>query len=179
MRESKSLYEVLGVLPTATPHEIKSAYRKIARKHHPDISGATESNIFDEATRAYEVLLDESRRRDYDANLGLSGINDLADLFKMLHGQRMFELLLRRAPIAPIPGTDALLVHRVKHGVLKNGTTVALHVPDGLPSQGETIALHVPPTERTFVFCRIRGLGHAGTRGGMAGDLWIVVTEKR
>jgi len=66
----KDYYEVLGVARTATDAEIKSAFRKLARKHHPDMvaegskEGAEER--FKEINEAYEVLSDPEKRQRYD-----------------------------------------------------------------------------------------------------------------
>lgn len=61
-------YEVLGVAPTATADEVKLAYRLAARLHHPDRNPAPEASArFREAQAAYELLSDETRRREYDA----------------------------------------------------------------------------------------------------------------
>ena len=60
-------YDVLGVGRKASDEEIKSAYRRLARKYHPDVNkapGSTEK--FKEATEAYEVLSDASKRKTYD-----------------------------------------------------------------------------------------------------------------
>lgn len=59
-----SLYELLGVSKTATTTEIKKAYLKLARTHHPDKGGDPEK--FKEIAQANEVLTDEVRRRRYD-----------------------------------------------------------------------------------------------------------------
>lgn len=59
-----SLYDVLGVSKTATVTEIKKAYLKLARTHHPDKGGDSEK--FKEIAQANEVLTDEVRRRRYD-----------------------------------------------------------------------------------------------------------------
>ena len=61
-------YEILGVAKTATPEEIKKAYRKAALKYHPDRNpGDKEAEEkFKEAARAYEVLSDEQKRARYD-----------------------------------------------------------------------------------------------------------------
>jgi excisionase family DNA binding protein len=61
-------YATLGLTPTATPAEIRTAYRQLARTTHPDATGAdpeTERR-FKSVTRAYEVLSRPSRRRAYD-----------------------------------------------------------------------------------------------------------------
>ncbi|MDD3342423.1 MAG: DnaJ domain-containing protein, partial [Sulfurospirillaceae bacterium] len=64
---SKSLYDTLDVSQDASADEIKKAYRRLARKFHPDINkeaGAEEK--FKEINAAYEILSDESKRRQYD-----------------------------------------------------------------------------------------------------------------
>lgn len=63
----KDYYEVLGVSKTASQDEIKSAFRKLAKKYHPDVS--KEENAaekFKECQEAYAVLSDENKRRQYD-----------------------------------------------------------------------------------------------------------------
>ncbi len=60
----RDYYEVLGVEKTATADEIKKAYRKLAKEHHPDKGGDTE--IFQEISEAYEVLSDVDKRQRYD-----------------------------------------------------------------------------------------------------------------
>jgi curved DNA-binding protein len=61
-------YEVLGVQKTATTDEIKKAYRKLARKHHPDINPDDENAKlkFQQINEAQEVLMDPEKRKQYD-----------------------------------------------------------------------------------------------------------------
>ena len=65
----RDYYDVLGVSPDAGAEEIRRAYRQLARRYHPDISGEERATAFLEASRAYEVLRDPGRRRSYDASV--------------------------------------------------------------------------------------------------------------
>lgn len=68
MAEKRDYYEVLGVSKTASDSELKSAYRKLAKKYHPDTNpGDKEAEAkFKEASEAYAVLSDPDKRRQYD-----------------------------------------------------------------------------------------------------------------
>jgi molecular chaperone DnaJ len=93
----RDYYEVLGVTKTASDQEIKTAYRRLAKKYHPDVS--TEENAeskFKEVQEAYDVLSDSSKRQQYDtfghqANNG-QGFNsqgfdfDINDIFSSFFG---------------------------------------------------------------------------------------------
>ena len=68
MAEKRDYYEVLGVDKNASEAEIKRAYRKVAKKYHPDMNpGDKEAEAkFKEASEAYAVLSDADKRRQYD-----------------------------------------------------------------------------------------------------------------
>jgi DnaJ-class molecular chaperone len=63
----RDYYQVLGVSRDASDQQIKAAYRKAARKYHPDVNKSAEAGArFREATEAYDVLSDKEKRRMYD-----------------------------------------------------------------------------------------------------------------
>ena len=85
---TKDLYSILGVSKTASSTEIKSQYRKLARKYHPDLNKDDKSAAekFKEISAAYDILGDKEKRQKYDNNeidaegkptgFGASGFND-------------------------------------------------------------------------------------------------------
>ena len=69
MAEKRDYYEVLGVSKTATDEELKKAYRKLAKKYHPDANPDNKQEAeakFKELNEAYEVLSDKQKRQNYD-----------------------------------------------------------------------------------------------------------------
>ncbi len=68
MAEKRDYYEILGIDKNASPEDIKRAYRKLAKQHHPDVNENKEesSEKFKEASEAYSVLSDENKRKQYD-----------------------------------------------------------------------------------------------------------------
>ncbi|MFR1598893.1 MAG: DnaJ domain-containing protein, partial [Coprobacillus cateniformis] len=67
MADKRDYYEVLGVSKNASADEIKRAYRKMAKKYHPDVNkepGAEEK--FKEVQEAYDVLSDDNKKAAYD-----------------------------------------------------------------------------------------------------------------
>src|SRR5215212_1390567 len=75
----RDYYEVLGVSQNATEQEIKSAYRRLAVKFHPDKNpgDAAAEESFKEAAEAYSILSDAEQRRRYD-RLGHAGVSSSA-----------------------------------------------------------------------------------------------------
>jgi molecular chaperone DnaJ len=84
-------YEVLGVDRSASPEEIKKAYRKLAREFHPDVNpSADASDKFKSVTHAYDVLSDPKQRQEYDnPNAGFgggAGFGGFGDVFEAFFG---------------------------------------------------------------------------------------------
>ena len=109
----RDYYEVLGIDKNASKDEIRRAYRKLARKYHPDVNkepGAEEK--FKEAKEAYEALYDDQKRAQYDqfGHAGTQGhgfgggagdFSGFGDIFDMFFGGGT-----RRDPNAPRQGAD-------------------------------------------------------------------------
>ena len=83
-KNKRDYYEVLGVSKDASENDIKLAYRRLARKYHPDVN-KTDPNAKDkfiEVQEAYEVLSDPEKRRNYD-RFGFSGVDiDMSDFYR-------------------------------------------------------------------------------------------------
>ena len=81
--KKRDYYEVLGVAKDASTNDIKLAYRKLARKYHPDVNKTdpSASSKFIEIQEAYEVLSDKNKRSNYD-RFGHGGVQvDMSDFF--------------------------------------------------------------------------------------------------
>tara|TARA_R110001592_G_scaffold6774_3_gene36683 strand:- start:10292 stop:11251 length:960 start_codon:yes stop_codon:yes gene_type:complete len=109
--EFKDYYKILNVEPDADKKAIKVAYRKLARKYHPDVSDHKDAeDKFKEVTEAYEVLYDDKKRAEYDevkqygsqeggfrpppgwqpgadSHEGFAGNSDFSDFFSSMFGQ--------------------------------------------------------------------------------------------
>ena len=168
MAENKrDYYEVLGVSKGASEEEIKKAYKKLARKYHPDMNpGDKEAEEkFKEVNEANEVLSDPEKKARYD-QFGFAGVDpsygagagggaygaggfdfgDLGDIFGSFFGGGFGGT--RANPNAPQRGES-----------LRTSVTI----PAGIDN-GQTISL--------------RGQGNAGRNGGPAGDLLIVIAVR-
>lgn len=136
MAAKRDYYEVLGVSRTASKDEIKSAYRRLAKKYHPDLNhepGAEQK--FKEVQEAYEVLYDDNKRKMYDqfghaafeqggagapgggnpfANAGFAGAGfqdfDLGDIFSSFFGGGARR---ERPTYGPRRGEDTLMRVRI------------------------------------------------------------------
>ncbi|MGE5105685.1 MAG: DnaJ C-terminal domain-containing protein [Betaproteobacteria bacterium] len=196
----KDYYATLGVERTATADAIKAAYRKLARKYHPDVSkeaGAEEK--FKEVSEAYETLKDPEKRAAYDElgrhpegeqfrpppgweqSFGGTSFSfddvDLADLFAGISGRGRRG---RRAPNAPIPGQDFEAAVRVSFDQAYKGTEIELDLAMPEPDEHgmlrrvpRKIRVRIPKGVADGQKLRVPGKGGKGINGGRDGDLYL------
>lgn len=149
----RDYYEVLGVSKSASQDEIKSAFRKLAKKYHPDVSKEPNAaEKFKEAQEAYAVLSDESKRKQYDQfghqafnnNGGAGGFSgfegfDMSDIFDDILGGFGFggftSSSSRRSANGPKKGNDVLYKMTITFDEAVHGTKkdIKLDVMDECP----------------------------------------------
>ena len=143
MAEKRDLYEVLGIKKGATKDEIKSAYRKLAKKYHPDNHETGDAEKFKEIQEAYDILYDDQKRAAYDQfgwaafeqGAGQPGSNpfeggfgfgqdmDLGDIFSQFFGGGRRS---QRANNGPRRGNDAIIRVKVDFMDTINGSDIEI-----------------------------------------------------
>ena len=184
----KDYYETLGVARNASQDDVKRAYRRLARKFHPDVSKEADAESrFKEVGEAYEVLKDPEKRAAYDrfgknwkhgqefrpppgwerqfnfGGGGFSGTSGFSDFFETLFGHGG-----ARGPVRARGGDQStkleIPIEDAYRGATRNitlrGRTLSVRIPRGI-TEGQRI--------------RLSGQGGTGAAGGPAGDLYLTV----
>ena len=190
--EFKDYYDTLGVKTDATDAEIKSAYRRLARKYHPDVSkesGAEDK--FKAVNEAYEALREPDRRRAYD-QLRAGGYRggdefrgpppnwhhsqdvgddaDFSDFFESLFG-RGAGGAQRRA--GPRRGRDVHAQVAIDMALAYRGGSERINLSDG--QRERTLEVKIPAGIMPGQQIRLSGQGSPGAQGGPAGDLILEI----
>jgi curved DNA-binding protein len=192
----KDYYETLGIARGASEDEIRKAYRKLARKHHPDVNPGDKSaeEKFKEINEAYSVLSDLEKRKRYDS-LGanwkegsefkpppdwqgtrveygdLGDLGDFSEFFASMFGGRRTRAggqgYTRR-------GNDVESEIGITLEEAHRGTTraISLRTSDG---KQKTLQVNIPSGVSNGQLIRLANEGEAGVGGGPAGDLFLAV----
>lgn len=72
---NENLYDIIGVDPSASREEIKQSYKKLVRLYHPDVNKGSE-NYFKQINYAFDVLLDENKRQEYNVSLNIQQLRE-------------------------------------------------------------------------------------------------------
>jgi len=197
---SKDYYSILGVERNASEREIKQAYRRLARKYHPDVNPGDQSAEakFKQINEAYEVLSNKEKRQKYDQfgdqwqyadqfaqagwqqapfwNSSQGGTrfyfseDELGNLFDDL--LRGFSTGTSARQTQPKRGRDVEYPMEVTLEEAYNGTARTISLGDG-----ERLEVKIPPGVNNGSRVRIAGKGGQGY-GGARGDLYLVISVK-
>jgi molecular chaperone DnaJ len=191
----KDYYEILGVSKTATEKDLKSAYRKLARKHHPDVNPGDKraEDKFKEVSEAFAVLSDPEKRAKYDRGgfeafePGFNpfqgskidfedlGLGNLSDIFELFGGGGHRGRSTRRGS----RGEDLQLEMSLPFADAIHGTTVEVAIPRAVARGGgrmtvtEKVKTRIPAGIDDSERVRIPGKGNEGVGGGPPGDAYI------
>jgi curved DNA-binding protein len=191
--EFKDYYRILGVPRSASQDDIKKAYRRLARKYHPDVSSQSDAETrFKEINEANEVLGDPERRSAYDrlgANWragqefrpppgwagrtaggpgGSQGFDGFSDFFESLFGGRSGAR--RRATGFQMRGADRTGIAEITLDQALHGTEVTVN-----GGSGESRRVRIPPGAHNGTRLRVRGQGEPGAGSGTPGDLLLEI----
>ena len=186
----KDYYAALGVPRDADAEQIKKAYRKLARQHHPDVSKSPEAEAkFKEVGEAYATLKDPEKRAAYD-ELGrrpagqefrpppgwahqygsdAQGFEDI-DLSDLLDALGRRHRGAQHGPM-PVHGRDYETAVRISLEDAHRGATINLNLADA--GGDRTLEVTIPPGVSEGQKLRLRGKGGKGRDGGADGDIYL------
>lgn len=193
---NKDYYNVLGVSKTADEQDIKRAFRKLAKKHHPDANpdDPQAETRFKEVNEAYEVLSDPDKRRQYDQfganfqqyggfNGGPSGsyqrvnvdVGDMpfADIFDSIFGGGFGRGAAGRGS-SGFSGSAAS-GQDIEHGILISLQEAYQGTTRLITKDGRRVNVTIPRGADTGTKVRLAGEGEPAAGGGRPGDLYLVV----
>jgi DnaJ-class molecular chaperone len=196
----KDPYEILGVSSSATDKEIKTAFKQIARKHHPDLhpDDKQAEAIFKEASAAYDLLKDKEKRRRFDAGeIDASGADRPQQrYYRDYTGTGPFTSHSAQDGFASDEELEEFLAQAFGRGRgSRAGATGGARQARGLDvsyvlpvdflqaatgatrtvtlPDGKTLNAKIPEGSQDQQMIRLKGQGMPGFNGGSAGDAYV------
>ena len=202
---ARDLYDVLGVSKSATATEIKSQYRKLARKYHPDLNKDNKeaAERFKEVSAAYDILGDKDKRQKYDnkeidadgkptgfgaggsgfggfrnggyQSYSAQGFDGAGFDFSSLFGEDIFSKFSNGG------GNGFSRARRQKgqdaaYSLEVDFLDAALGAEKSLMMNGKQLNVKIPAGTMSGQVLRLKGQGFAGLNGGENGDALITIT---
>ena len=197
-------YRVLGVNRGASEEEIKRAYRRLARRHHPDMNNNSKAaeGRFKEVSEAYEILSDAEKRRLYDrfghegmnpgfTGFGASGTKSPFGQHGFPYGgygfnlgrssgggvfEEIFSEFFRNHSGRSYGGGRPAVGRDLEYGLKVDFIQAYQGVHAFVTVMDRKIDVHVPAGVDTGSRIRVPGQGTPGSRGGPPGDLYLDIT---
>ena len=185
----KSYYEILNISPDATKSEIKKQYKQLAKMYHPDVNSSFEAEIrFKEINKAIEILLDDEKRKNYDA---------LRTVTHTIY--KSSQIKYKKEKIEPQNGDDITLNVKIDYQEallgtnrivnisqsevcpkcqgqkLANGAKCPYCAGSGEITKNRKITVKIPPSIKNNSKLRLKGEGKSGKFGGKNGNLYVIV----
>ncbi|MBR1604483.1 MAG: J domain-containing protein [Alphaproteobacteria bacterium] len=201
---NKDLYSVLGVSSSASENEIKSAYRRLARKYHPDLNknDPSAAEKFKEVSCAYDILGDKEKRQKYDnkeidaegkptgfgagfggGNYQYSGGNPFGGGsagfdFSSIFGEDIFSQFGGASGGFQGFGRTSARPRKgenINYTMQVDFLSAARGDEKTVTIQGKSINVKIPAGSENGQTLRLKGLGHPSLNGGVNGDVLITL----